>query len=384
MKKKILIFTAYYSPAVKGGGPIQSIRNLTDNLSDYFEFYIITGDRDLGDDSPFENISPNRWTIAGNSKVLYVNKKRLELGKLIDAVKQIDFDLIYLNSYFSFKFSILPLLLTKCKIVASKPVLLAPRGEFSQGALNLKKGKKRVYIYFAKLLRIYKKVYWHATAREEESDIKRTIKTNAIVKVASNLTADYSEIQYSKSIKKLEGHLKIVFVSRIHPKKNLLQAIKILKNINGNIEFNIYGPIEDSNYWEKCNYAILDLPANISIQYKGVINHENIIETFNKHHIFLFPTLGENFGHVISEALIGGCPLIISDQTPWRALEENGIGFDIDLRNIEKFTRKIQFFVDMNNIEFEVYSKNAFNYAKNYSKNSDSSIKMRKIFEDLL
>lgn len=384
MKKKILIFTAYYSPAVKGGGPIQSIRNLTDNLSDYFEFYIITGDRDLGDDSPFENISPNRWTIVENSKVLYVNKKKLELGKLIDVVKQIDFDLIYLNSFFSFKFSILPLLLTKFKVIASKPVLLAPRGEFSQGALNLKKGKKRVYIYLVKLLRTYKSVYWHATAREEENDIKRTINNDAYIRVASNLTADYSELKYTKSIKKVEGHLKIIFLSRIHPKKNLLQAIKLMKNLTGNVEFSIYGPIEDSNYWDKCNDAILDLPDNISIQYKGVISHENIINTFNKHHIFLFPTLGENFGHVISEALIGGCPLIISDQTPWRNLEQSGVGFDINLSNNEEFMRRLQFFVNMNNSEFELYSKNAFNYVKNYAKNSESSFNMKNIFEDLL
>jgi glycosyltransferase involved in cell wall biosynthesis len=384
LKKKILIFTAYYSPAVKGGGPIQSIRNLTDNLSDYFEFYIITGDRDLGDDSPFENISPNRWTIVENSKVLYVNKKKLELGKLIDVVKQIDFDLIYLNSFFSFKFSILPLLLTKFKVIASKPVLLAPRGEFSQGALNLKKGKKRVYIYLVKLLRTYKSVYWHATAREEENDIKRTINNDAYIRVASNLTADYSELKYTKSIKKVEGHLKIIFLSRIHPKKNLLQAIKLMKNLTGNVEFSIYGPIEDSNYWDKCNDAILDLPDNISIQYKGVISHENIINTFNKHHIFLFPTLGENFGHVISEALIGGCPLIISDQTPWRNLEQSGVGFDINLSNNEEFMRRLQFFVNMNNSEFELYSKNAFNYVKNYAKNSESSFNMKNIFEDLL
>ena len=53
---------------------------------------------------------------------------------------------------------------------------------------------------------------------------------------------------------------------------------------------------------------------------------KKVIETFSKYDVFLFPTKGENYGHVIFEALAGGCIPIISDQTPWNDIEQAGCG----------------------------------------------------------
>ena len=53
-----------------------------------------------------------------------------------------------------------------------------------------------------------------------------------------------------------------------------------------------------------------------------------------EYHFFILPTLGENFGHVFIEALAAGCPLIISNRTPWLELEKKGIGWDIPLENL--------------------------------------------------
>jgi hypothetical protein len=41
LKKKILCFADYYLQGYKAGGPIQSIANLVENLSDEFEFPMI-------------------------------------------------------------------------------------------------------------------------------------------------------------------------------------------------------------------------------------------------------------------------------------------------------------------------------------------------------
>jgi glycosyltransferase involved in cell wall biosynthesis len=40
----------------------------------------------------------------------------------------------------------------------------------------------------------------------------------------------------------------------------------------------------------------------------------------------VFPTLGENFGHVIAESLSASCPVICSDQTPWNDVLAAGGG----------------------------------------------------------
>ena len=61
--------------------------------------------------------------------------------------------------------------------------------------------------------------------------------------------------------------------------------------------------------------------------------------------MFIFPTLGENFGYVIYESLSCGCPVLMSkDTTPWNDLDNNGVGFNIDLKNKKKWIEKIEFY----------------------------------------
>ena len=50
----------------------------------------------------------------------------------------------------------------------------------------------------------------------------------------------------------------------------------------------------------------------------GELNHEQLLEKYKEYHAFIFPTLGENFGHVIDESIKNGCPVILSRSvTPW-------------------------------------------------------------------
>lgn len=380
MKKKVLILAGYYVPSIKGGGPIQSIKNLVDNLSDKIDFYVLALDRDLGDDKPFNNIKTNEWVQVGNAKVFYINPHNLIWGKIAVIINSVDYDVLYLNSFFSYKFSIVPILLRKAKRISPKPIVLAPRGQFSLGALGLKTIKKKLFVKMAKVLGFYKDITWHATAETEKKDIESIFGDNVRIKIANNLTANYKVLNYDKKIEKKKGELKIVFVSRVHPKKNLKQAIEFLKNIDGKIEYNIYGPLEDKVYWSECEKVIADLPEAVKVLYKGVVDHDEIMDIFKEHHVFLFPTLGENFGHVISEALIGACPIIISDQTPWRGLENLNVGWDIALNDAERFKAVLQRCVDMTQEQYTLISKNAFKYGKKMSNSEVDIIKTYELF----
>lgn len=381
MKKKVLILADYYLPSIKGGGPIQSIKNLVDNLSDKINFYMVAADRDLGDDKSFPDIQTDEWVQVGNAKVFYTNPSKLTWRKTADVINSVDYDVMYLNSFFSFKFSTVPIMLNKMKRISKKPIVMAPRGQFSPGALGLKSGKKKLYIKLTKALGLHKNIKWHATANTEKKDIEVIFGKAENIKVANNLTANYRELNYNKNIEKKKGELKIVFVSRVHPKKNLKKAIKFLKDIDGKIEFNIYGPLEDKVYWDECEKVIEDLQENIEVLYKGVANHNEIMDIFKENYVFLFPTLGENFGHVISEALIGGCPIIISDQTPWRGLEKFHVGWDIKLKDEDRFVEVLQHCVDMDNEEYKALSKNAFEYGKKMSNSTDDILKSYELFK---
>lgn len=96
------------------------------------------------------------------------------------------------------------------------------------------------------------------------------------------------------------------------------------------------------------------------------------MNTLSAYDLFLLPTLGENYGHVIHEALLAGCPVLISNRTPWRNLEALGIGWDLPLEDPEQFRTVLQYCLDMDSATYRPLSQRAYQYGANIS--SDATI----------
>ncbi|MCF6185161.1 MAG: glycosyltransferase [Bacteroidales bacterium] len=377
-KKKILIFIDWFLPGYKAGGPIRSVANIVDTLNSFFDFYIITSDRDLGDNISYSEIEFNKEIIRDNYKIRYLtadNQNIKTYGKLINKINP---DKIYFNSLFSLKFTLFPLFAAKEKIYPEN-IIIAPRGMLGKGALNIKRNKKRVFLVFSKILRLFKGVKWHATTKDEASDIKNTFGKGININIAQNIPNKISKFIEKKKMEET----RFAFVSRISEKKNILFAIKIFQYINSNktIFFDIYGPVENNEYKLLCEKEKDKLPENIIVSYKGNIRHDKIQDVYKSAHFFILPSLHENYGHAIFEAFSFSCPVIISDQTPWRNLEEKNIGWDINLNNKEKFRKVIQKCIDMNQEEYDKMSENAFKFAKKFSENSEAVLQTKKLFE---
>ena len=150
-KPKILITTSHYLPGYKSGGPLRSILNLVNNLHDDFDFMILTSDRDLADSAPYTSIRYGEWSEVHNAKVRYLSPEEQTFKGVCDSIAKVEHDLLYLNSFFASWSTIWPLLGRRIGRVPKQPLLLAPRGEFSAGALALKSLKKNIYINIAKL-----------------------------------------------------------------------------------------------------------------------------------------------------------------------------------------------------------------------------------------
>lgn len=155
--------------------------------------------------------------------------------------------------------------------------------------------------------------------------------------------------------------------------------MSFLKNLNGEVVFDIYGPIEDKKYWEECKNLGNSFKDNISVNYCGLVSHELVHEIFSQYDIFLFPTFSENYGHVIVEALMVGTPVIISDQTPWNDIQTYNAGWAISLENSEIFERSLQKIIDMDEKEYDILS----NASKNYIKEKTKLELLRKKYNDL-
>ncbi len=368
-----------YSPGHKEGGPIRSMINLTNEFSSSYDFYILTHDRDHGDISPYENIIVNTWNKFGDVQIYYANYKNFH-SKLIKELAQ-QMDIIYLcGPYYHYTRATLWL---KFFNQIKQPIVIASMGSFSKGALSLKRYKKLIYIGLTRFLGFYKNIYWSVSSLFERNDLVSIFKDkNTKIFIAEDLPRKY--LPQITSRKKHKNTLHIIFLSRISRIKNLDFVIDIVSKLKGDIKFSIYGYIEDQKYWGSCLNKLVSIPHNINWSIHGEVSTEDVLQTFESADVFLFPTMSENYGHVIYESLAAATVPVISDQTPWQDLDTYQCGAVIPLHQMDMFVKKCQEFVDMDEETFQTWSVNAYDYAiKKYKKSKEES-GYPIIFEDII
>ncbi|MGC6405632.1 glycosyltransferase, partial [Bisgaard Taxon 45] len=165
---------------------------------------------------------------------------------------------------------------------------------------------------------------------------------------------------------------------------NLYFALEVLQKVDFPVFLGIYGPLEDKVYWNQCLTLINNLPSNIEVKYYGAIENKKVQETISNYDLFFVPTQGENYGHVFIEALSAGTPILLSDKTPWRALEEKGIGWDIPLKDIDKFINAL---TDFNNLDQEtrwLMKQKCLDFADSVVNSEEVLDANKKIFLDLV
>lgn len=342
---KILIFLKYFSPAYKAGGPIVTISNMMAYLKGKYEFYIVTSNFDIGDSNKCGfDLPTNQWLISDNANIRYLRKEQANISNFRQVIKEVSPDLIYLNSFFDFHFSIKIIMAIKVGFIRHKsPLLLAPRGEFSSGALALKPFRKNVYIALAKCLRLCRSIDWHASSVLEQNNIEKAFTVSQQkIHVAMDLPSLQQPFNQAYEVLEIEERdARFVFISRISPMKNLEFVLEILQKSQKKLTLDIYGPIEDKKYWLECCRLIAAMPKNISIKYQGELLPRDVQSTFSKYDAFIFPTKGENYGHVIAESLMAGTFVITSDQTPWSELEDHAVGIICGLQDRKKWLAAI-------------------------------------------
>ena len=363
-KIKILLFSDWYEPGFKAGGPIQSCKNTVNAMVDDYDFWIFTSDRDLGDKEPYKNIKTDTWlNLPNGAHIWYASPGFLKSSNIRNLITQVQPETVYLNSMFSSYFSLLPLWILR-SIMFPGRIILAPRGMLNTSAVSRKKWKKKIFLSLFSLSRISKKIIFHASSTHEEEDIKQYFGNNAQVYQIEEIPNIYEK--WNPRNKQI-SQLNCVFISRIHSIKNLLYAINVVKSVAGcSILFDIYGPVEDEKYFQKCKEAASQANVHISINFKGPIVNSAIFNLLQNYHLFFLPTQGENFGHIIFEALTSGCVVLISNKTPWKGIEDKNAGWALPLTDNRIFADKLKQLCDMNEQAFNEKSKAAYDYARTY------------------
>jgi glycosyltransferase involved in cell wall biosynthesis len=378
-KPVILLFIDWFLPGYKAGGPVTSCSNLIEHLRDEFEFKIVTRNTDYTETTPYEGIESNVWNKREEGVfVYYFSQDQLNKKNLKRLIAETPHDRVYLNGIYSRYFTLYPLLILNKH---RETVIVAVRGMLAESAIAVKKRKKTFFIRIARFLGLFKNIIFHATNQQEVEDIKKQFGSGSNVLLAANLAPIPNFKENGNRVKK-EGVLSLISIARIAPEKNLLYALEVLTQVKGyEVYFDVYGPKYDIVYAKECEVMATRLPENIHVNFWGSIPPEKVADLLDKSHFLWMPTRGENFGHIILQSWSAGCPVIISDQTPWHNLEKELLGWDLPLKNREVFATVIKTCAAMGQDRYNQLSNASFRFASQRTKDAQLIEDNRRLFK---
>jgi len=126
--------------------------------------------------------------------------------------------------------------------------------------------------------------------------------------------------------------LQIGYLGRVHPRKRIERLIhafdnisQTVKDLNTNVELVIIGG-GDTDYERFLKDEVSRLSIK-NVRFTGFLTGADKHKAISQLSVLVVPSDFENFGNIVTEALVRGVPVIASRGTPWRALEENNCGY---------------------------------------------------------
>ena len=300
----VLASIEWFVPAYRAGGIISSLKNQVEHLKGDIDFRIVTGNADLTSTAPLSD-EVNCWTMRDGHQVWH-STSTPDWTRLVDDVQP---DLIYINGLFNGPFNRSLLRWTRNSGI---PTRLASHGMLAPNALRIKPWRKWAWLTTQRILGSLNHVDWHATSATERHQIKRWFPA-ARVHVAQNLPPNLALSPSSPS-----NGIHFLSIGRVHPIKNYPFAAQCLTRLaehtGKHIVYRVIGPIEDpAEKGRILNYSTDQLSCEVI----GERSPNHLAAEFQRANALLVPSLTENYGQVIAEALANGVPSVVSDQTPW-------------------------------------------------------------------
>jgi len=241
-----------------------------------------------------------------------------------------------------------------------KTIIMSPRGELYQAALDQKAIKKKVWLSVMKMFQ--NKIHFHATNDYELGIIQKTFPKAKSTVVIPNF------IQMPKK-QDLDITKNFVFVGRINPIKNihiLISAIAEVYKTHPDMTLDIVGSARfdyELDYMASLENQVKELELENVITFKGHLNGAAKNKVIAASKALILPSKSENFGNVVLEALAQGTPVIASKNTPWEVLETAIAGFWVD-GTIQELTTSILTLLDLNETTYLQMRKNAYALCK--------------------
>lgn len=329
---KILHISPTFFPATYWGGPIYSTKAICDSThAAGAAVTVLSTDSEgphrsdrLSADAGLELPYPVRYMrrIAGASI------SPLLLAALPSAIARAD--VVHLTGTFSFP-TLPTLLLAR---LMERPVVWSPRGAIQatvEWGDSPNKGLKRAFLTLANSL-LPRRSRLHATAAVEAD-----ANGHFFPAVQNAVIANSVRVPEVLQPHRESSNFRLIFVSRLHPKKGLDLLIEALRHLPDRVTLDIYGS-GDPGYTKEVRAMADSLSGRVTVH--GYLTDEAKPTAFANADLFVLPSHSENFGIVVAEALAHRVPVLTTTSTPWALLDEVGCGRCVPL-SVENLVQAI-------------------------------------------
>ncbi len=204
--------------------------------------------------------------------------------------------------------------------------VVSPRGMAGTWAMNHGKWKKQIAWWLYQRHDLRSATAFHATSDQEALEIRQLGLTQPIAVIPNGIDRPALPTR-----KRFDGKTRVLFMSRIHPKKGLLNLLHAWHgaNLPNSWELVLAGP-DEGGFQREVERLVTNLQLTDRVRFLGPVNDVEKWQTYVDADYFVLPSFNENFGIVIAEALQAGLPVITTTGTPWKALEVRECGWWVE------------------------------------------------------
>lgn len=218
-----------------------------------------------------------------------------------------EFDLLHLHSTFCYT------TLAAAAIARAQglPYIIRPLGTLEPWSLRQKAWRKRPYYALVERGNLSHASALHATSESEAGHLRRLRLAAPVTVVPLGF-----ELPPAPQRRLVQPPLRLLFLSRLHPKKNLpalLEAVARLRRERMAVTLTIAGD-GPAEYRAHLQRLAVQLGLRDDVVFTGWVDGPEKSALLAQAHLFVLPSLQENFGIAVVEALAAGLPVVLTTE----------------------------------------------------------------------